>query len=33
MTAGFAANYLTGTMVCFFIGRLPAPGYPPLRAA
>ncbi len=21
MTAGFAANYLTGTMVCFFIGR------------
>lgn len=21
MTPGFAANYLTGTMVCFFIGR------------
>lgn len=21
MTAGFAANYLTATMVCFFIGR------------
>ena len=24
MTAGFAANYLTGTMVCFFIGRFTA---------
>jgi FHS family L-fucose permease-like MFS transporter len=26
MTPGFAANYLTGTMVCFFIGRFPVPG-------
>ncbi len=26
MTAGFAANYLTGTMVCFFIGRFTGTG-------
>lgn len=33
MTAGFAANYLTATMVCFFIGRFTGTAYPPLRAA
>lgn len=26
MTAGFAANYLTATMVCFFIGRFTGTG-------
>nr|VUD31205.1 L-fucose transporter [Raoultella sp. NCTC 9187] len=26
MTPGFAANYLTGTMVCFFIAALAVPG-------
>lgn len=33
MTPGFAANYLTGTMVCFFIGRFSGTAHQPLRAA
>lgn len=31
MTAGFAANYLTGTMVCFFIGRFTGTAHQSLR--
>ncbi len=33
MTPGFAANYLTGTMVCASYRRFTDPVYQPLRAA